>query len=61
MIFFLAQAGVVLQVRVPLCIRDQDLDGRPAFFPVRSFVSAEGFPFEQARSWELKLGGSIAD
>ena len=50
MIFFLAQGGVVLQVQLPLCIRDQDLDGRPVALLRRSFTSPEtGQSFEQAR------------
>jgi Protein of unknown function (DUF2934) len=48
MIFFLAQGGVVLQVHLPLCIRDQDLDGRLIHVPRRAFTSPEGSPFEQA-------------
>ena len=59
MVFFLARSGVVLQVQLPLCLRDQDLDGRPAFFPERSFVSAEGQSFEQAQARELEIGGRI--
>jgi hypothetical protein len=61
MIYFLAQGGVVLQVQVPLCIRDQDLDGRQARVPRRSFTSPEGRPFDQASPWELRLGGALAD
>jgi hypothetical protein len=55
MIFFLAQCGVVLQVRLPLCIRDQELDGRPVRFPRRSFVTQEGRAFEQARLDEFRI------
>jgi hypothetical protein len=61
MIYFLAQGGVVLQVRAPLCIRDQDLDGRLVRVPRRSFTSPEGRPFEQASPWELLASGRIAD
>jgi hypothetical protein len=59
MIYFLAQGGVVLQVQVPLCIRDQDLDGRQAQVPRRSFTSPEGHPFEQAGPSALHLGPSL--
>jgi Protein of unknown function (DUF2934) len=61
MLYFLAHGGVVLQVQVPLCIRDQDLDGRPVQIPRRSFMSQEGRPFEQARAWELRLSGPDRD
>jgi Protein of unknown function (DUF2934) len=62
MIYFLAQGGVVLQVQVPLCIRDQDLDGRPVRFIRRSFMASEGHQFDQVRPWELRLtsSGSVA-
>ena len=58
MIYFLAQGGVVLQVQLPLCIRDQDLDGRLVQIPRRSFTSPDGRPFEQTRPWELRLASS---
>jgi Protein of unknown function (DUF2934) len=61
MIFFFAQGGVVLQVRVPLCIRDQDLDGKLVQIPRRSFTSPEGAPFGQAPAWQLPVGGAFGD
>jgi hypothetical protein len=56
MIFFLAQGGVVLQVQIPLCIRDQDLDGRPVRRLRRSFMTGDGQPFERVYTGELRLG-----
>jgi hypothetical protein len=38
MLFFLARNGVVIQIALPLCVRDQDLDGRTERVPVRSFT-----------------------
>ncbi len=55
MVHFLAQGGVVLQVQVPLCIRDHDLDGRPVRIPRRSFMAGEGHPFDRVRFRELRL------
>jgi hypothetical protein len=59
MIFFLAHGGIVLQVPVPLCIRDQDLDGRPVRIPCRSFSTGEGERFEQAQQFELPILSKI--
>jgi hypothetical protein len=56
MIFFLCQGGVLIQVQVPLCIRDQDLDGRPVRIARRSLISADDHPFEQTRIREFRLG-----
>ena len=33
MIYFLSRGGFVIQVHVPLCLRDQDLDGRSVLMP----------------------------
>jgi hypothetical protein len=59
MIFFLAQGGTLLQVSLPLCIRDQDLDGRSVSLLPRSFDAGDGPSFEQAHSWELGLGSGL--
>ena len=64
MIFYLAMSGVLLQVQLPLCIRDQDLDGRTVPVPRRSFVAGEGGSFELARALEFRvsrgaLGGAL--
>jgi hypothetical protein len=55
MIYYLAVSGVLLQVQLPLCIRDQDLDGRPVPVPRRSFVAGEGGSFELARALEFRV------
>ena len=53
MVYFLAQGGAVLQVQLPLCIRDQDLDGRQVKVPRRAFTSPEGRPsFRAGWRWE---------
>jgi hypothetical protein len=57
MISFLALAGVVIQVQLPMCIRDQDLDGRLVRVPRRSFTNGEGETFEGARVLEFRLSG----
>ncbi len=59
MLYSLARNGVVVQIPLPLCIRDQDLDGRPVRAPVRSFSHAvgagSGSAFPQNRSLVLPL------
>ncbi len=56
MVYFLAAGGVVLQISLPLCIRDQDLDGRVVYLPRRSFAVGEDQSFEQARVVEVRVG-----
>ncbi len=56
MVYFVALRGVLLQISLPLCIRDQDLDGRVVYFPRRSFAMGEGQSFEQARMLEFQVG-----
>jgi hypothetical protein len=53
MIIFLAQDGVVIQAQLPMCLRDQDLDGRAVRIPRRSFAHGEGVRFQEARSCDL--------
>jgi len=45
---FAGWRGIVLQVPIPLCIRDQDLDGKDVRIPERSPASCSGPHFEQA-------------
>jgi hypothetical protein len=45
MIYFLSRGGIVLQVHVPLCLRDQDLDGRMVRMPERSLTRGDGPDF----------------
>ena len=58
MLYTLARNGVVVQIPVPLCIRDQDLDGRDVRVCVRTFnqgiEGGSGFP--QNRTLVLRLG-----
>ena len=56
MVYFLAVRGVVLQVQLPLCIRDQDLDGRVVHVPRRSLEAGEGGSFQVARLLEFGVG-----
>jgi hypothetical protein len=60
LIYFLAVRGVILQISLPLCIRDHDLDGREVRVPRRSFAVGEGESFEEARVKEFSVtrGGS---
>ena len=55
MVSLLAVGGVLMQISLPLCIRDQDLDGRAVRIPRRSFTEGEGESFEQARVHEFRL------
>jgi hypothetical protein len=55
MLYFLAHHGVVLQVQVPLCTRDQDLDGRPVREIRRSWSASEDDRLPQPRPTELQL------
>jgi hypothetical protein len=51
----LAWGGAVVQVPVPLSMRDLELDGRPVTMPERSFTSGERQSFREARSMLLPL------
>ncbi len=55
MVSLLAVGGVLMQISLPLCIRDQDLDGRSVRIPRRSFTEGEGESFQQARMLEFGL------
>jgi Protein of unknown function (DUF2934) len=55
MVYFLALSGVVMQIPLPLCMRDQDLDVRMLRAPRRSFVAGDGDTFEQARVLEFPV------
>jgi hypothetical protein len=54
-IYFLAVRGVMLQIQIPLCVRDQDLDGREVRVPRRSFAVGEVESFDEARVREFRL------
>jgi hypothetical protein len=55
MVSLLAVGGVLMQISLPLCIRDQDLDGRSVRIPRRSFTDGERESFEQARALEFRV------
>jgi hypothetical protein len=54
MIYFLSRDGIVLQVQVPLCLRDEDSDGRTRPMPERSFTTGEGPDFQEVRATVLR-------
>jgi Protein of unknown function (DUF2934) len=56
MLFFAGWRGFVLQLPLPLCIRDQDLDGKDVQFPVRSPMSGRDPHFQQAGLLVLRSG-----
>jgi hypothetical protein len=58
MLCFLARGGIVLQVPVSLCIRDQDLDGRQVRTPERPVDGGDGIPFVLTRSSVIPLAAS---
>ncbi len=45
----------MVQISVPLCVRDQDLDGRSAHLPVRSLTAGEGPHYREARPTVLTM------
>ena len=55
MIYFLSRDGRVLQVHIPLCLRDLDLDGRPMQIPERPVIEGEGRDFQEIRSTTFRL------
>jgi len=55
MVSFLSWGGVVVQTALPMCLRDQDLDGRCEQMPRRSLITGEGPHFHEARSTVLRL------
>jgi hypothetical protein len=48
-IYFQAVRGVILQIPLPLCVRDRDLNGWEVRFPRRRFAVLKGQSFEEAR------------
>ena len=55
LIYFLGHGGIVVQVPVPLCLRDQDLDGRTVHQLERSLTGGTGPDFREARGTVLPL------
>jgi hypothetical protein len=58
MICLVASDGIVVQVPMPLCLRDQDLDGRPVWLPDPPLSLADGPAFGESRRAVLALGES---
>jgi hypothetical protein len=62
LLYFLGCDGLLLQVPIPFCLRDEDLDGRPVWVPERVFVAGEGPDFRECWStvlpWALSSGRS---
>jgi len=59
MLVFVAQDGVVVQAQLPMCLCDQDLDGRAVRIPRRSFAAEEGDRSQEARAWDLPILSKI--
>jgi hypothetical protein len=54
-LFFLGAEELVLQVQLPLCTRDQDLDGKAFHTPRRSFSAGTGADLKASDCWRLRL------
>ena len=55
MLYFLGCDGIIIQVDVPLCLRDEDGDGRHLSVPERVLTAGEGPDFRESRSTVLPL------
>jgi hypothetical protein len=55
MLYFLACEGVTVQVELPMCLRDEDLDGRAIERPERILSTGRGAEFREARAVLLPL------
>jgi hypothetical protein len=55
LLYFLGRDRLLLQVHVPLCLRDEDLDGRPRTVPERALAVGQGHGFREARCTVLPL------
>jgi len=58
MMYFLACDGVMVQLPMPMCLRDEDLDGRPVERPERVPAVGSGPEFREARAVLLPLAVS---
>jgi hypothetical protein len=56
MLSFIAWEGIILQVSVPMCACDEDLDGRGAWMPQRALAAGEGPHFRESHSTQLRFG-----
>jgi Protein of unknown function (DUF2934) len=55
MISFLSWRGIVIQISLPMSVRDQDLDGRSEQAAQRSLISGDGRGYYEARPAVLRL------
>jgi hypothetical protein len=55
MLFFLASSRIILQVHLPLCLNDEDLDGMDMRMPERSFSTGIGPEFRAAKCLRLPV------
>jgi hypothetical protein len=58
MICLVASSGIIVQVPLPLCLRDQDLDGRPVSLPDPPLSPGDRPVFGESRCVVLALGES---
>ncbi len=58
MIYFLASDGLMVQLPLPMCLRDEDLDGRSIERPERAPAAGSGTEFREARAIRLPLAVS---
>ena len=58
LLYFLGCDGLLIQVHVPLCLRDEDLDGRLLVIPERPFDAGVGPEFRESLStvWPIARG-----
>jgi hypothetical protein len=59
MLGFVEIGGIMVQVPLPMCLRDEDLDGRAIEHPERILVAGRGPDFREARGIRLPL--SVSD
>ena len=57
MVSFICWDGIVVQISVPMSVRDHDLDGRAARLPTRSLLAGEGPQFRVSGPTALRLVG----
>lgn len=58
MLFFLEFDGTMVQIPMPMCLRDEDLDGLTIGRPERILTAGRGHDFREARSVVLPLAVS---
>lgn len=59
LIYFLRADGMMVQVPLPMCLRDEDLDGRSVVHLARSPIWGRGHDFAVARAVRLPLAVSV--